>query len=277
MPISETVATFRALHRGASVLLLPNAWDAATTASFAAAGAKAIATTSAGLAWACGFPDGDALPRADLLHALGSIVAVSGSLPVSADVESGFTDDPLAVADLVLELCALGIAGINLEDGTQSPELLAAKIAAIKRAVAERGFDIFVNARTDVYLREFAGGDEAVRETIARAQRYASAGADGIFAPALADPDAIARIANAVALPLSLMAVPELPPAADLYAYGVRRLSAGSALAELAYGQARSAADAFLHGGGVGPLFAGTPADYRETNEMLIEARAKRG
>ncbi len=273
--MQPTIAgTFRALHSGANALILPNVWDAATAALFAAAGARAIATTSAGLAWACGFPDGDALPRPSLLSALRPILRASGTLPTSADIEGGFSDDPAAVAGLVVELCGLGIAGINLEDGSGAPDLLAAKIAAIKSAVRSQGYDVFVNARTDVYLREFATGDAAVRETIARAQRYADAGADGIFVPALEQPEAIRRVAAGVALPLSLMAVPGLAPAAELYAYGVRRVSAGSSLAELAYGTARAAAASFVRTGEVDSLFAGSPVDYSEANALLMKAAA---
>lgn len=268
----DSVTTFRALHAGKRVLLLPNVWDAATSALFAAAGAKAIATTSAGLAWACGFPDDAPLPRARLLEAVGSICRVAGDLPVSVDLEDGFCDDPGEVADLVGELGALGVAGINLEDGRGEPELLAAKIAAVKRRAADAGDEVFVNARTDVYLRGLASGDAAVRETIARLQRYAQAGADGVFAPALAQRDAIRRVAGAVGLPLNLMAVANLPPLAELFELGVRRVSAGSAIAEMAYGTAANAAASWLRDGDVSALFGEPVVDYAQTNALLQAA-----
>src|SRR5579863_10298465 len=146
--------SFQDLHRGDRVLLLANAWDAVSAALFARAGSKAIATTSAGLAWSRGFADGDALPRASLLSAVSSVCAVVGDLPVSVDIEGGYSNSADEVADLVVQLCALGVSGINLEDGTGTPEALCAKIVAIKQRLRQSGSDVYVNARTDVYLRE---------------------------------------------------------------------------------------------------------------------------
>jgi 2-methylisocitrate lyase-like PEP mutase family enzyme len=265
----DRAQAFRALHRGNAVLLLPNVWDAGSAAIFAAVGIQAIATSSAGVAWSCGYPDGDALPRASLIAAVGAICRVAGNLPVSADIESGFSARPQEVARLVCDLCDLGIAGINLEDGSESPDLLAAKIVAIKQAVSERGGDVFVNARTDVYLRELVPWEEALRETIARGRRYLQAGADGFFVPDLAEPQSITRVAESVAIPLNLLAVPGLAPAGELYVLGVRRLSAGSAPAKRAYGAAREAARAFIETQDAAPLFAQPAIEYREANALL--------
>lgn len=264
----DAVERLRALHAGDRVLLLPNAWDAMSAALIAADGASAIASTSAGVAWACGFADGEALPRERLLQALREIVAVSGELPVSADVESGYSSDPREVAEFSAELRSMGIAGVNLEDGTDSPRLLADKVAALKAALRADGNDVFVNARTDIYLRELLDGEDAVRETIARGRLYAQAGADAFFVPQL-DVEAIARVSEAVDVPLALLAVPDLPPANELYALGVRRLSAGSGVAKLAYGAARAAVAAFLRGGSVAPLFDAPVVQYAEANALL--------
>jgi 2-methylisocitrate lyase-like PEP mutase family enzyme len=274
MPSKDAAGALRALHAGERILLLPNAWDAASAALFAAAGARAVATTSAGLAWSCGYPDGDALPRGSLLFAVRAICRVSGRLPVSADLEGGFSDDPEAVADLVGELSAFGVAGVNLEDGGADPDVLSAKIRAVKRSAAARGGDVFVNARTDVYLRELATGEAAVREVVGRARRYAAAGADGIFVPGLAEPHEIAAIARAVELPLNVMALARLPSSRELYELGVRRLSAGDALAARAYRAAQSAAETFLTGGEAAGLFAGPLLDYDATNALLVAAAA---
>ncbi len=262
-------AEFRNLHRSDRVLLLANAWDAVSAAIFAAAGSKAIATSSAGLAWSRGYADGNALPRASLLSAVSAVCAVAGEKPVSVDIEGGYSDSPDDVADLVTQLCGLGIAGINLEDGNGTPQLLAAKIAAIKRRLREAGLDVFVNARTDVFLRELASGSEAVREAISRAQRYESAGADGIFVPDLKQRDAIRSVAEAVDLPLNVLAAPSLAPARELYDLGVRRVSAGASLAKLALGAAREAAETFLRDGRCDALFSPGSVDYTETNALL--------
>jgi 2-methylisocitrate lyase-like PEP mutase family enzyme len=266
---TDAFSAFRALHASDEILLLANVWDAASAALFAASGSKAIATTSAGLAWACGFSDGDALSQASLLSAIESIRAVVTDLPLSVDLEGGYSDDPDEVANLVAQLHHLGVAGINLEDGTGTPERLVAKIAAVKQRVNRLGGDVFVNARTDVFLRELAVGEDAVREAIARATRYVAAGADGIFVPDLQERDAIASIAAAVERPLNVLAVPGLPPAWELYQLGVRRVSAGSLLAKLAYGTARDAAQAFVHDGNCSVLFSDGSAGYGEMNALL--------
>jgi 2-methylisocitrate lyase-like PEP mutase family enzyme len=267
-----TAAAFRALHHGEDVLLLPNAWDAASAAIFRQLGARAIATTSAGLAWSRGFADGDLLPREHLLFAVDEIRRVIGALPLSLDIEGGYSDDPETVAQLAERLIDLGAAGINLEDGGRDGALLSAKIEAIVRRCRANGKDLFVNARTDVYLRELATGDAAVRETIARGNRYAGAGADGLFVPGLSDPQAISAIAREIELPLAIFAVEGLPAAKELYALGVRRLSAGESLAALAYGSARDAAAAFLSHGDSGAVLTPRNLDYRPTNELFSKS-----
>src|SRR5579863_4789024 len=202
---------FRALHHRERVLFLPNVWDAASAALFAQAGAEAIATTSAAVAWARGYADGGALPREELVSALRSVCRAAGELPVSADIEHGYSDDPARVASLVVELTEIGVAGINLEDGGGPPDLLAAKIVAVKRAVRAKNRDVFVNARADVYLRGLAEGDAAIRETIARAMIYERAGADGFYPIAVTDTKAISEIAHATKLALNVLADRSLP------------------------------------------------------------------
>ncbi len=269
MQTQSAAAVFRTLHRGNEVLLLPNAWDAASAAIFRRLGARAIATTSAGLAWACGFADGDVLPRENLLTAVREIRRVIGDVPLSVDIEGGYSEDPRAVAELVARLIELGVAGINLEDGAGDVALLAAKIEAIVRRCRATGNDVFVNARTDVYLRDLATGDDAVRETVARGRAYAGAGADALFVPGLSDTAAMAAIARDVSVPLAIFAVEGLPPARELFAAGVRRLSAGESLAALAYGAAREAAAAFLSDGESGAVLTARNLDYGPTNALF--------
>jgi len=249
MKASDPLPTFRALHASDRVLLLANAWDAASATLFRSIGATAIATTSAGLAWSNGYPDGNMLPRANLLSAVGEICRAAQALPVSADIEGGYSDDPAEVAELTVALRGLGVVGINLEDGVEPPDLLVAKIEAIKRRLGKLGDDIFINARTDVYLADLVRGEAAVAESIARCKRYAQAGADGIFVPLVTDPNTIRSIAAATSLPLNVLAVAGLPSLRDLYDLGVRRMSAGSKLTIVAYGAARREAEIFLRDG----------------------------
>jgi 2-methylisocitrate lyase-like PEP mutase family enzyme len=267
MSSQASAANFRRLHAPGQLLVLPNAWDAASARLIEGVGAAAIATTSSGVCWARGYPDGKALPLAVLLGAIAEIVRVT-RLPVSADVEGGYSADPQRVAETVAAVIGAGAVGINLEDGSAPPELLAAKIAAVKQAARRAGIDLFVNARTDVYLKRLVAPERAIEETIARGKRYQEAGCDGLFVPGLSRLDAMKAIAGAVALPLNVMLLPNLPPVAELRASGVRRLSAGSAVAAAAFGTARRLARQLLEEGRYEGLFA-EPVAYAEMNALF--------
>lgn len=168
MTRSDRAAAFRALHHD-GLLILPNAWDAVTARIAEAAGAKAAATTSAGVAWALGWRDGDAVPPGEMVAAVGRIARVV-SVPVSADMEGGYSDNPAAVGALAEALWEAGAVGVNIEDGTGEPALLAAKIRAIRAAVPE----MFVNARTDVWLAGIGAPEGRLDEALARAALYLS-------------------------------------------------------------------------------------------------------
>jgi 2-methylisocitrate lyase-like PEP mutase family enzyme len=265
---STPSSLFRELHGPGRLLVLPNAWDAGSARLIEDCGAAAIATTSAGVAWARGYPDGHGLPTATLLSAVEEIARVV-RVPLSVDAEGGYTDDPAAVGELVRRLAEAGAVGINLEDGSGSPELLCAKIAAAKRGAEQAGVDVFVNARVDVVLRALAPAEQAADEIARRAALYRAAGCDGVFAPKLVDPAQVRAVVAAVApLPLNLLAMPTLAPAEELRALGVRRLSAGSAIAADALGRVRRLTAALLADGRSDSLF-GAPVDYGMMNGLL--------
>lgn len=264
----STAAAFRALHAPGGFLVLPNAWDAGSARVIEECGAPAIATTSSGLGWANGYADGGALPPRVLADAVAAITRVV-RVPLSVDAEAGYADDPAAVAEVVAAIVDGGAVGINLEDGTQPPDLLCAKIAAAKDAAARAGVDLFVNARIDVFLRGLVPAGERVAATVDRARRYLAAGCDGVFAPRASAPDDLRALAAAVApAPLNVMAVPGLAPATELRAAGVRRLSAGSAVAAAALARARSLATDFLRDGRSDPLFTES-VDYAGMNALF--------
>jgi 2-methylisocitrate lyase-like PEP mutase family enzyme len=244
----DFATAFAALHRGPDLLILANAWDAGSARLIESLGARAIATTSAGVAWVHGYPDGDAVP-APLVIATAAAIARVIRVPLTADVESGYSDDPEAVGRFVAALIDAGVVGINLEDGTGAPDLLCAKIARIRQVAQGLGVDLFINARIDVYLRGLVPEASRLAETCARAARYRDAGASGIFVPGLVEPSAITAIAGATDLPLNLLAWPGLPAASELARLGVRRLSAGSSIAQAALGRAKALAAAFLRDG----------------------------
>ena len=262
-----SIQLFRNLHQGPALLLLPNAWDAITARLIESLGAKAIATTSAGLAWSRGYPDGNALPDDQLIAATRDIARVI-RVPLTVDIEAGYSDDPRAVARLVARVLAAGAVGINIEDGAGSPDLMCKKIAAIRESAAHLGVELFINARTDIYLRGIASGAAAVEEIIHRASRYRAAGCDGLFVPGLANADAMEAIAAAIKpMPLNIMAVPNLPPMDMLQRHGVRRLSAGSVIAQAALGCTRQLAADFL-GGTMSDMFVAA-AQYSAVNQLF--------
>lgn len=259
--------TFRALHYSDAPLLLPNAWDPGSARLIESLGARAIATTSAGLAWSRGYPDGDALPIEQLLATARDIVRVI-SVPLTVDIEGGYSSDPAVVAQVVRGIIDVGAVGINLEDGAGAPEMLCAKIEAARQTAARAGVDLFINARTDVYLRAFAKGDAAVEEVVRRAERYQSAGCDGIFVPAITDSQAIRAVAAAIApLPLNIMLMPGLSPVSELCTLGVRRISAGAALAQASLSLTSQLASQFINGSWDN-MFS-LASDYNATNQLF--------
>jgi 2-methylisocitrate lyase-like PEP mutase family enzyme len=237
---NELAAQFRALHEPGNLLVLPNAWDVASARLVESCGATAVATSSAAVAWAHGYPDGEKLPKAALLQLVADIARVV-KVPISADSEAGYSSEPAEVAAFAVALGKAGAVGINLEDGTSPPALLAAKIEAIKKACAREGLDLFVNARTDVYLKSLVPAERALDEAPMRGRLYRDAGADGFFVPGLADANGLRMIASAIDLPLNALIWPKLPGIAALKEAGVRRVSAGTATARAAMGALRRA------------------------------------
>ena len=238
--------TFRDLHGNPEKpLILPNVWDVAGARLVESLGAKAVATTSAGVAWSLGYQDGNRVPsrlQARLAEEIVKVVKV----PVSVDFEAGYSDQPAIVAENLKPLAAAGISGINIEDGIDEPSLLAKKIEAIKKLASSLGVDIFVNARTDVYLQDLVADEKKVQETLHRAAVYRSAGADGLFVPGLTDVAHVAQITKETDLPVNLMASAELPTIEGLAKLNVRRLSAGTAIAQIAYNHVARLAETFL-------------------------------
>jgi len=271
-PRDRRAREFRALHQRGAPLLLANVWDAGSARLFEAAGARAIATTSAGLAWSRGYADGDRLPARVLAVAVGEIARVL-SVPLTVDVEGGYSSDPRAVGETLSAVLDAGAIGINIEDGAGSPDLLCAKLAAAREAATRAGVDLFINARTDVYLRGLVPPERAMAEVVERGRRYRSAGADGLFVPELVDASAIRAIVDRVELPLNVMVRPTLPPVAELSALGVSRVSAGSAIAQAAYAVGRRAAHQLLTEGRYDAMFE-TTASYGELNALYSPAVA---
>jgi len=243
---------FHRLHAGPAPLVLVNAWDAVSARIVERAGAAAIGTTSAGMAWSLGYADGERMPAGELVAACARICRVAG-VPVSVDIERGFGDSTQAVRDVAGALVDMGAAGINIEDGARPgtrelapPEVLCERIAAIRKLDAR----FFINARTDAYFVPWDDPAARFGEALRRARLYAAAGADGIFVPGMSSPEEIAELADAVRLPLNVYAgYAGAAPAGELARAGARRISLGCGPLQSAMGLVgRIAGEAFAQG-----------------------------
>lgn len=276
----QKAEAFKAMHAGATPLVLLNAWDAASAAAFARAGAPALGTTSAGVAWSAGYPDGQRMPFADLVRTVSNICRVV-SVPVSVDMERGFGADSAGVGRNVVALMDAGAVGINIEDGIDPatnalrPARIAVEsIAAIRAAASARGVPLFINARTDVYFLPEQEPGRRLEEAAARLASYAGAGADGAFAPGLTDPREIAALVARIGLPLNVYAgyagVPRVP---ELAAAGARRISVGCGPLQGLLGQAEAMAREILERGSYDAMLRGALA-ATAVNALFGEAPA---
>ncbi|MGH8292261.1 MAG: isocitrate lyase/PEP mutase family protein [Gammaproteobacteria bacterium] len=262
------------LHQAPPTLVLPNAWDAASAALFARAGARAIATTSAGVANALGYTDGQAAPLAQVLAATQRIAAAV-QIPVSADLEAGYAQTPAALQAVIHQLLATGAVGVNLEDGlppgSSQPlrdiEEQQARLRAARAAADEAGIPLVINARTDVFLHQVGAPDTRLAETLRRLGAYTQAGVDCLFAPGVADAATIAALVRELKLPLNVLAGPATPTVSELEKLGVARVSVGSGLHRASLAHAERLARDFLSGGGFRGL--ATDLTYAALNNLL--------
>jgi 2-methylisocitrate lyase-like PEP mutase family enzyme len=258
----EKAERLRQLHGGPGILVLPNAWDAASARIFEEAGFAAVGTTSAGVANALGYPDGQHIPLEEMLFAVRRI-ARTVSIPVTADIEAGFGSTPEEVGETVRKVVEAGAVGVNLEDGVkeETPRLLpvgeqADRIRAARAAAEAMGVPLVINARSDAYLVPF---DAARRfdETVERAISYLAAGADCAFPIMVKDADVIGRLAQAITGPINILALPGVPPVAELEWLGVRRVSLGAGPCRAAMGLTRRIAEELRDGGTYGAFLEG--------------------
>jgi 2-methylisocitrate lyase-like PEP mutase family enzyme len=252
---AERARAFRALHEGPGPLLLPNPWDAGSARLLASLGFAALATTSGGFAATLGRPDGAVTRDEALGHA--AEIAAATSLPVSADLENAFADEPAGVAETVGLAAAAGLAGCSVEDFTRRPgepiydlglarERVAAAVAAARAAPGP----LVLTARAENYLH----GRPDLADTIRRLQAYQEAGADVLYAPGLTSLADIAAVVSSVDRPVNVLTFPGAPAVPQLAAAGVRRISVGSAFSNAALGALVCAARELLEQGTYGFL-----------------------
>lgn len=245
-------ARFLDLHRGPTPLLLANAWDAGTAKVLAALGFAALATTSAGHAATLGRHDGNVTRDEALDHA--AALAAATPLPLNADLENGFADDPAAAAETYRLAAERGIAGASIEDwdpGRRSVYdigLARERVAAAAEAAHAGPVHLVLTGRAENHFRQ--SGDLA--DTITRLQAYQEAGADVLYAPALTSPADIASVVKSVDRPVNVLALPGVPDVGELGALGVARVSVGSGFSLVAYAAVAAAARELLDHGTYG-------------------------
>jgi len=230
----ENVEIFRMLHNQSKPLLLGNAWDIQSARILQKAGYPAVATSSAALARSAGYDDGEKIPFKELLF---TVEKLAGALtvPLSVDMEKGYSRDIFKIIDHISALADAGAVGINIEDSIVTPsgrildssDEFSKKISTIKNHLEKSKRKIFINARTDGYILKI---DHCLETSIERAKLYSQAGADGIFVPFVKEEEDIRAIASSINLPLNVLSMADLPDYERLAALGVKRISMGSAI-----------------------------------------------
>jgi 2-methylisocitrate lyase-like PEP mutase family enzyme len=265
---------FRSMHHAPPILILPNAWDAVTARLFVKAGARAIATTSAGIAATLGYADGQNVPRELMIEAIARIARVV-DVPVTADIESGYAELPKDLGESIRAVINAGAIGFNLEDATGdsrhplfATEQQIERIRAAREAADKTGVRVVINARTDVYLAKVGEVASRFAETVRRLNAYREAGADCLFVPGIAHRPTLTQLVRSVPGPLNVLAGPGMPPVADLQSIGIARLSVGSAIMRATLAVARDAADELLQKGTY-HTFLDRNLPYSEVNELM--------
>jgi 2-methylisocitrate lyase-like PEP mutase family enzyme len=271
---NEKAATFHRLHDGSRILVLPNAWDAASARIFEGAGFAAVGTTSAGIAWSLGYPDGEKVTRDEMVQATHRIVR-SVDVAVTADIEGGYGRTADEVFETVEAVISAGAVGVNLEDGTgDATKLLrdlseqVERVRAAREAASSAGVEIVLNARTDVYWLGVGEEHERLEYAVSRTNAYREAGADCLFIPGVGDPETVGALAREIDGPLNVLAGPNTPPVADLEALGVARLSVGSGPTRAALGLMRRIAEE-LRGPGTYTTLMDNAIPYAEIDELM--------
>jgi 2-methylisocitrate lyase-like PEP mutase family enzyme len=263
---------FRRLHHGPKILVLPNVWDVASARILEEAGFGATATTSAGIAFSLGYPDGQKISREEMLARVARI-AGAVKLPVTADIEAGYGDRPEDAADTAHGVIEAGAVGMNLEDGLDRHgqlvdlSLQLEKIRAVREIALKSGALLVLNARTDVYLEQIGAPETRYDATVHRLLAYRDAGADCVFAPGVRDAETISRLVRDLRCPLNILAGPGSLSTPELEKLGVARASLGSGPMRATLGLVRRMAEELKDTGTYAAL-EGAPS-HADVNRMM--------
>jgi 2-methylisocitrate lyase-like PEP mutase family enzyme len=248
------------LHHNGNLLILPNVWESLGAATLEDIGYPAVATASGATAFSNGYHDGEKIPFNDLLNILQRIVN-SVNVPVTADIESGYAEDNATLAENIRRVIGIGIAGINFEDSHHDEQKLipideqCEKIFLIKKVSTEMGMPLFINARTDVYIkRNNLSDEEKLSQTLLRGKAYKDAGANGLYPIFLKDKNAISTIIKEVDLPVNILLLPGIPNFNELKEIGVARLSLGPGFLKVAINAMKNVAEKLLNFDGMNEI-----------------------
>jgi 2-methylisocitrate lyase-like PEP mutase family enzyme len=268
----ERANALRTLHRG-RILLLANVWDVASARIVEEAGFAAIATTSAGVAFSLGYPDGQRISREEMLARI-TRIQKAVKIPVTADVEAGYGNRPEDAARTAREVIEAGAVGMNLEDATDDPgqplvelSLQLEKIRAVREAALKSGVLLVLNARTDVYLAEVGALETRYDNALKRLLAFRDAGADCVFIPGLKDSETIARLVRDLKCPVNILAGPGSPSVPQLEKLGVARVSLGSGPMRATLGLMKRIAEELMTSGTYSAM-EGAPS-HAEINQMM--------
>ncbi len=263
----------RSLHHDPKILLLPNVWDVASARVVVEAGFDAIATTSAGIAFTLGYPDGQKIAREEMLEVVARI-ASAVKVPVTADVEAGYGNGPEDAAETTRGVIEAGAVGMNLEDATNDPQnplvplsLQLEKIAAVREQATSSKVSVLLNARTDTYLLQVGPTEKRYDETLRRLTAFRDSGADCLFVPGLSDAATIRRLVADLSCPLNILAGPGSPSVPELEKLGVARVSLGSGPMRATLGVVQRIARELKSSGTYGALEDSIP--YEDINRLL--------
>jgi 2-methylisocitrate lyase-like PEP mutase family enzyme len=270
----EKAEEFRKMHHSGDILVLANAWDVPSARIFEQAGFPAIGTSSAAIAISLGYPDGQKITREEMLQVVARI-AMSVSVPVTADMEAGYGESATAVADTAKRVIAAGAIGLNIEDSTKRSdhplfdvEAQVRKIAEIQKVGDRLDVPLVINARTDALMLGQGDKTSRLKEAIDRGKAYNNSGADCFFPVGAIDSRTISEITGQVPCPINILATIGVPSVAELKRLGVRRVSVGSGPARATLGLLKKIAQELRENGTYGSLLNGVPT-LAEANSLV--------
>jgi len=268
---------FRRMHDRSRILVLPNAWDVASAKIFEAAGFRAIATTSSGVANSLGYPDGEAVSCDEMLDVIRRI-ARGLNVPLSADIEAGYAPDLEALKATIRAVIDAGAVGINLEDGMHDGshqlfpvETALARIKGARAAADSAGVPLVINARTDVFLHAIGEKSARFDHAVSRANAYLAAGADCVFVPGPSGAEIIGRLTSAINGPINVMVLPGMPSAPELEKLGVARVSTGGGPARAALTEVRRVAQELFSSGTYSRFTSPDIISHMEMNQLVSQ------